>query len=53
MNDDLEGKEGNHTYYIEIKLGNLTEKQLDALSDFIGQLEVDGADCNAFDIQND
>lgn len=53
MSDELERKEGNHIYYVEIRLGNLQEHQLDALSDFIGQLEVNGADCNAFNIQND
>ena len=53
MNDELERESGNHTYYVEIKLGNLTEKQLDALSNFIGKLEINGVDCKAFDIEND
>ena len=51
--DSLERKEDSHTYYVEIRLGNLQEHQLDALSNFIGQLELNGVDCSTFHIQND
>lgn len=53
MEQDLERKSGNHTYEVRLILGNLQEHQLDALSDFIGQLEINGVDCPTFDIQND
>lgn len=53
MSEELERKESNHTYYVEIRLSNLQEHQLDALSDFIGQLEINGVDCSTFDIQTD
>lgn len=53
MEQDLERKNGNHTYEVRLVLGNLQEHQLDALSDFIGQLEINGVDCPTFDIQND
>ena len=53
MSDKLDREEGNHTYEVRITLGNLQEHQLDALSNFVGQLELNGVDCSTFDIQND
>lgn len=53
MSNELERKEDNHTYYVEIRLSNLQEHQLDELSKLIGQLELNGVDCSTFNIQND
>jgi len=53
MSDKIEREESNHTYTVRITVSNLQEHQLDALSDFIGSLEINGVDCSTFDIEND
>lgn len=49
--EDESQSDGSPIYEVSIILSNLQEHQLDALSDFIGSLEVGGADCSIFDIQ--
>ena len=44
---------GNHTYDVQVHLGNMTKNQVAILNDFLDAIEENGVEIYSFDKEND